>query len=247
MTNMVDKICPFRYILTFVILLIIFSFYSCGHDGGEKNPTPETVNGDGFVELTLFDEHINEPISNVEVLLTVFNSSKGTYIKSDDEGIILIAELNKDSFPITFNIDDENYFEKSVTIETRNELPSTINFVRKRTGWEGGVMNMDDKTLDECRIHTEPPIGIFVETGEDGIFELISDNIDEDTIYRIVVEHRDYEIGEWTNIKSQKNSIISLGWKQLQSKIEIKPDLEENPNGGSRFRQNQPLPKPLDE
>ena len=45
----------------------------------------------------------------------------------------------------------------------------------------------------------------------------------------------------------KKNSIISLGWKQLQSKIDIKTDIEENSNGGSRFIINQPLPKPLDE
>ena len=81
------------------------------------------------------------------------------------------------------------------------------------------------------------------ETDENGEFELVSDNFNENTTYIIVVEHRNYKKAEVTGIKPVKNSTINLGWIEVIEKEKYEVDFEKiklKPTSGDTDR-NQPV------
>ncbi len=98
-------------------------------------------------------------------------------------------------------------------------------------------MDISNQAIEECTISTNPSIGVTVDTDEEGKFVLSSNNFTEDTFYRVIAEHRNFESTEWTQIKPTINSETFLGWKMLKPKIGIIIDIIDT----LKLRQTTPL------
>ena len=208
----ITKSLSYRVLLAIIGIIVFLGLNSCS-----TTLTRDEVISDGNLRIILIEDRTQEPAMNVEVEVELFNEIKIRKISSDENGILLIPNIYNKSFPLTISIYDIRYNEKKETINLE-DIPDQIVLRYRETIISGGIMDISNKVIEECTISTNPSVGITVETNEDGKFELASDNFTEDTFYRIIAEHRDYESAEWTRIKPTLNSEMTLGWKLLKPK-----------------------------
>ena len=214
--NDVKSLCH-KAFLTLIGVIILVSLNSCS----PPRPENEAII-DGKLEIKLIESRTEEPAKNVKVRVEKANNTKFLKRESDSKGEFRIPVVNSKSFPLNIVINDDRYIEKTIPMKFEDATNPIMLHLRE-TIISGGVMDMRDKlVLEECAISTNPSIGITTETDEDGKFELVSNNFSENTFYRIIVEHRDYESAEWTRIKPTINSRTRLGWKLLK----LKPEFE---------------------
>ena len=209
----ITKSLSYRVLLAIIGIIVFLGLNACT----PPRPENEAIR-DGNLRISLIEYRTKEPARNVEVEVELFNEIRiRKDIRSDTNGVLLIPDIYNKSFPLTISIYDIRYNEKKETINLE-DITNPIVLRYRETIISGGIMDISNQVIEECTISTNPSVGITVETNEDGKFELASDNFTEDTFYRIIAEHRDYESAEWTRIKPTLNSEMTLGWKLLKLK-----------------------------
>jgi len=223
----------YRFLRTLGFVSVLLAFYSCTTSPSPKN---ELIS-DGNLQISLIESRSGEPAKNVMVEIEKFDENEiRDDIRSDEKGILLIPNVYSKSFPITISFYDSRYLEKKETIDLNN-ITNQIEIQLKETIISGGIMDNRNQAIEECIISTKPSVGVTVETDEEGKFVLSSDNFTENTSYRIIAKHREYESTEWTGIKPTINSETTLGWKNLKPKVKLYIDFQDT----IQLRQTTPL------